>query len=257
MATKTGAHYGNLFKEFTIQHYLEASKLLETRLTRNSVNFDNLNNCTLLDQGCGGGRYTVAWKLLGVSQVTGLDISQIGIEDAKYKTSQLGIEGINWIHGSVLEMPFSEESFDMVYSNGVLHHTSDWQKGIEEQLRVLREGGWGWQYLIEAPGGIFWDTIEILRAILRRVNKSYASRVLTTFGIPPNRIFYMLDHVMVPINTRLTPDQVEECLINAGAKQVSRLNRGTDFDRVEHLYKKIPYATIKFGVGENRYIFTK
>jgi hypothetical protein len=67
----------------------------------------------------------------------------------------------------------------------------------------------------------------------------------------------MLDHVMVPINTRLTPDQVEECLMNAGAKQIRRLNRGTDFDKVEYIYKKIPYAAAKFGVGENRYIFTK
>ncbi len=257
IAEKTGMHYGKLFKEFTLRQYLEAKDLLEARLSRNNITFNNLNSCDVLDQGCGGGRYTVAWKLLGAKSTTGLDISTIGIEDAQLKTEQLDIKDMNWVQGSVLDMPFSDESFDIVYSNGVLHHTNNWQKGIEEQLRVMKIGGVGWQYLIEAPGGIFWDKIEILRAILRKVNKNFAAKVLASMAVPNNRIFYMLDHVMVPINTRLTPDQLESELTKAGAKQIRRLTRGTEFDRVEYLHKAVPFASIKFGVGENRYVFTK
>lgn len=76
-------------------------------------------------------------------------------------------------------------------------------------------------------------------------------------GMPPNRIFYMLDHVMVPINVRLTPKEIGECLDAAGATQIRRLKRGADFDRIEHLYWNKPYADVHFGVGKNRYVFSK
>lgn len=254
----TGQHYGTLFSAFDSKSYFEeAKKLLELRLNRNGISFSDLSKLTVLDQGCGGGRYTTAWKLLGSKACIGIDFSEIGLEDAKKRVSMANIDNVDFVQGSVLEMPFDEDTFDIVYSNGVLHHTEDWKKGISEQLRVLKSGGWGWQYLIEKPGGIFWDQIEILRAILRKVPKPFAQQTLKGLGIPPNRIFYMLDHVMVPINTRITPDELSEELEKNGAIEIVRLNRGADFDRVEHIYQNVPGAKEKFGVGENRFVFKK
>lgn len=254
----TGIHYGKLFKDFDNKSYFEeARKILELRLQRNNIQIENLENLRLLDQGCGGGRYSAAWKLLGVGSVVGLDYSAIGLDDARHRIELAGIENINFDQGSVLNMPYDNETFDIVFSNGVLHHTEDWQKGISEQLRVLKSGGYGWLYLIEKPGGVFWDKIEILRAIMKNVNKEFAQRILKSLNIPSNRIFYMLDHVMVPINTRLTPAQIENELELNGAISIKRLERGTDFDRVEHIYNKISCAKEKFGVGENRYFFRK
>jgi len=254
----TGQHYGNLFKEFDHQSYFEEAKnLLETRLTRNGIQIHNKEKLIVLDQGCGGGRYTVAWKLLGIHKAVGVDFSDIGLQDARARADFAGIENIDFIKASVLDMPFEEESFDIVYSNGVLHHTEDWKKGIAEQLRVMKSGGLGWQYLIENPGGIFWDSIEILRAIMKDVNKKFAQDVLRSLGIPMNRVFYMLDHVMVPINTRLTSEEIVFELEKNGACSIKRLTRGADFDRVEAIYNQVPYAKEKFGVGENRFIFYK
>jgi hypothetical protein len=121
----------------------------------------------------------------------------------------------------------------------------------------MKKGGWGWQYLIEAPGGIFWDKIEILRAIMKNVNKEFAQKILKSLCIPNNRVFYMLDHVMVPINTRITTSELEEELKKNGAINIKRLTRGTDFDRVEAIFNNIPFANEKFGIGEHRYIFNK
>nr|WP_287938027.1 class I SAM-dependent methyltransferase [Algoriphagus sp.] len=256
--TYTGQHYGTLFKAFDQHSYFEeAKRLLSVRLERNQIQLKNLPNAKVLDQGCGGGRYTTAWKLLGAKSCVGLDYSEIGLEDAKNRVKFASIKNIKFVQGSVFEMPFSDETFDIVYSNGVLHHTENWKKGIEEQLRVMKPGAWGWQYLIEKPGGIFWDQIEILRAIMRWVPKPFAQQVMRGLGIPANRIFYMLDHVMVPINTRLTSDELIEQLEKSGAKHIKRLIRGADFDRVEAIYRKVPGAKEKFGAGENRFVFHK
>ena len=255
---RTGRHYGQLFKDFDhISYFEEAKSLLETRLNNNGIRIPNLVNSSILDQGCGGGRYTVAWKLLGAKNCTGIDYSEIGLQDARTRLKHAGISNVKYDKGSVLNMPYQDNSFDIVFSNGVLHHTNDWQKGIAEQLRVLKPGGLGWLYLIENPGGLFWDKIEILRAIMKNVNKDYARKVLKGFNIPHNRIFYMLDHVMVPINTRLKPNQIEDELLRNGAISIERLSRGVKFDRVELIHQEIPFAKEKFGIGENRYIFSK
>jgi ubiquinone/menaquinone biosynthesis C-methylase UbiE len=254
----TGDHYGRLFREFSSTSYWEEpTRLLSLRLTRNAVNFDRLNEMEVLDAGCGGGRYTVAWRLLGTKRAVGVDVSTIGVEDARRRAVEAGIDGVGFEEGSVLELPFRDDSFDIVFSNGVLHHTVDWKAGVAELLRVLRKGGFGWLYLIEKPGGLFWDSIEILRVIMKDEKRHVARWALQALGIPANRIFYMLDHVLVPINIRSTPQEVEDCLIDAGATSIRRLTRGADFDRIERIYQNDSYADLKYGVGENRYVFSK
>jgi hypothetical protein len=117
--------------------------------------------------------------------------------------------------------------------------------------------GQGFLYLIETPGGLYWDVIEILRCVLRKVDFSYARTVFNLLGVPGNRRFFILDHIMAPINIRSTSEQIEGILKDAGSKNIRRLTRGTDFDRIEKIYNKVPYSDIKYGVGENRYFFDK
>lgn len=254
----TGEHYGQLFKAFSSTSYWdEPVRLLRQRLQRNGLAESSFQDKHVLDAGCGGGRYTVAWKLLGAKSATGVDVSPTNISDAQRRADQAGIGGVQFQCGDVLHLPFATSSFDIAFSNGVLHHTTDWKQGLAELLRVLRPGGLGWLYLIENPGGLFWDIIELLRAILKEDSRDTAREVLHALGVPANRIFYMLDHVMVPINVRLTPTEVEDCLSSAGAVSIRRLTRGTDFDRIEHIYRGEPFAKTKYGVGENRYVFSK
>ena len=254
----TGGHYGHLFVAFSDSAFWEEpTRLLRTRLERNGISSFAFDGRRVLDSGCGGGRYTVAWRRLGAGTVTGIDISPLAIDDARARVAATGISGVDFRHGSVLELPFPDRSFDVVFSNGVLHHTVDWVAGIRELVRVLVPGGLGWLYVIESPGGLFWDVVEILRAMMRNEPHDLARNTLRLLGIPANRIYYMLDHVMVPINVRLRPDQVSSALTDAGATQIRRLERGTDVDRIERIFRREPFARDKYGVGENRYVFSR
>lgn len=254
---ETGDHYGNLFKKFDKESYFnEAAELLKTRLEVNNIFPENIQSKIVLDAGCGGGRYSAAWKKLGADKVTGVDFSEVGISSAIDRLSQTDIE-VTYKVEDVLNLSFEDDLFDIVFSNGVLHHSRDLEKGVGDLVRVLKPGGFGWLYLIENPGGYFWDMIEILRVIMKDVINETAREALGILRVPANRIFYILDHIMAPINLRLTDPEISLILEKKGAKDIRRLERGCSFDRVEKIFQKEPFAELKYGVGEHRYIFTK
>ena len=72
--------------------------------------------------------------------MTALDLSR---EHLKHTSRHLTLEGLSTapVYGDAERMPFPDNSFDLVYSFGVLHHTPGTQKAIAEVLRVLRPGG--------------------------------------------------------------------------------------------------------------------
>jgi SAM-dependent methyltransferase len=255
---RTGEYYGHLFAAFSKTSFWdEPLLLLRERLDRNLLSVAELDKKAVLDAGCGGGRYTVAWRKLGARFVVGLDVSAVGVANAASRTRRAGLGGVAFELGDVLALPFPDSTFDVVFSNGVLHHSTDWAAGVFEAVRVLRPEGFGWLYLIESPGGLFADVIDLLRLALRNDSADAAQAALEQLGFPLNRIFYMLDHVKVPVNMRLTPAEVEDGLRRAGAHGIRRLHRGASFDRVERIARGDPYAVEKYGVGENRYVFTK
>jgi ubiquinone/menaquinone biosynthesis C-methylase UbiE len=255
---KTGRHYSRLFGPFNdFSFFEEARNLLDIRFLRNGISKNIIEGKRVLDAGCGGGRYSVALRLLGAGDVIGVDVSSDNTSNASIRVQSAGLTGIKFETANVLELPFPDDYFDFVFSNGVLHHTRNWSAGINELLRVLRPDGHGWLYLIENPGGLFWDSIEVLRVLMKDEASPEIATLLAEGGIPANRIFYMLDHVMVPINIRLTKSEIEEALKSSGAAEIRWLNRGADFDRVEYLFQNRSFAKELYGEGEQRCVFSK
>lgn len=256
-STSTASYYGDLFKDFDFEkYYNETPEILKTRLERNKVYPKDLNAKTVLDVGCGDGKYSLAWKQLGAKEVTGVDFSEKAINIAKDRVRESD-SNINYKIDDALNLSIENNSFDIVYCFGVLHHTSDPKKGISELVRVLKEGGFGWLYLIERPGGFNWDIVEILRLIMKDIDVNYARKVLSLLNVPSKKIFRTLDHVLAPINIRLTEKEIEKILEEAGAKQIKKMKRGTNFDRIEKIYRGEPNSEIKYGVGQNSFVFSK
>jgi 2-polyprenyl-3-methyl-5-hydroxy-6-metoxy-1,4-benzoquinol methylase len=252
----TASHYGALWGGFSPEHYFdEATTLLRTRLERNGFDLSRAPNERVLDIGCGGGRYSVALKRLGFREVVGVDWSTEAIGVANARVAEAKISGVTYQRADVLQLPFADGEFDVVFSNGVLHHTVDCQKGVDEFARVVKPGGRGWLYLYHRPGGLDRLTHYLARLMLKYASHEVCRRYCNSLGLAANRIFFLLDLWLTPIAEGYTPVEMDAMLTSTGKfKSWRRCERGEDRDLVERIYQKEPFAEAKFGVGENRYI---
>jgi SAM-dependent methyltransferase len=88
----------------------------------------------LLDAGCGTGFNLVALGRLGAA--VGIDLSPEAIRFCRER-------GVRAVRGSVLQLPFAAEAFDVVTSFDVIYHdwVADDRAAVSEMARVLRPGG--------------------------------------------------------------------------------------------------------------------
>jgi ubiquinone/menaquinone biosynthesis C-methylase UbiE len=91
-----------------------------------------LNNAKILDAGCGSGTLAKFWKDQGYD-VVGLDISDKSLEITH-------IKGIGCIKGDVTKgFPFRNNTFDLIYSDGLLEHFVDPKPVLGEMFRVSKK----------------------------------------------------------------------------------------------------------------------
>lgn len=96
-------------------------------------------NGKFLEVGCGMGTDALQIAKKGIA-VTAIDLTEAGIHLAKERFS-LYNRSADLRVADAENLPFENTYFDIVYSFGVLHHTPDTQKAINEVYRVLKPGG--------------------------------------------------------------------------------------------------------------------
>ncbi|HKC66119.1 MAG TPA: methyltransferase domain-containing protein, partial [Pyrinomonadaceae bacterium] len=102
-------------------------------------NADSFAGKRILDAGCGTGRHTFHMARLCASEVVAMDFSQ-AIEVAAH--NNLENPNTHFVQADIYHPPFAPDSFDFVYSLGVLHHLPDPEKGFRRLLPLLRAGGY-------------------------------------------------------------------------------------------------------------------
>jgi ubiquinone/menaquinone biosynthesis C-methylase UbiE len=103
------------------------------------VGFKKFAGKTLLEVGCGLGTDLLEFAK-GGALVTGVDLTPQSIELVKKRFAFANIP-VDARVSDAEHLPFDDNSFDVVYSFGVLHHTPNTQQSIDEVFRVLKPGG--------------------------------------------------------------------------------------------------------------------
>ncbi|MBK7183824.1 MAG: class I SAM-dependent methyltransferase [Bacteroidetes bacterium] len=205
----------------------------------------------VLDVGCGSGRWT---KFISskVKFVEAIDPSSAVIQAAKMNDK---VNNVRVTQASVENIPFGDNSFDFVFSLGVLHHIPDTQSAMNACVRKLKPGGYFlvylyynldnrgflFRFLFQLANGlrsfiskmpaklkavvcdiiatlIYFPFAKFALAIKKIAPKSYAKIPLSYYH---DKSFYVmrndsLDRFGTPLEQRFTKEQIHQMMINAG-----------------------------------------
>lgn len=102
--------------------------------------FDEAENKDVLEIGVGMGADHALWARGRPRCLCGIDLTTRALQ---FTGARLASEGLSshLCQADAEALPFSNETFDLIYSWGVLHHSPDTPAAIMELSRVLRSGG--------------------------------------------------------------------------------------------------------------------
>jgi demethylmenaquinone methyltransferase/2-methoxy-6-polyprenyl-1,4-benzoquinol methylase len=125
----------------------------------------------VLDLCCGTGDMTFALRREGPDvQITGADFSHAMLQLASAKSA--GIRRIGWIEADALQLPFPDQSFDLITSAFGFRNLADYDAGLREIYRVLRAGGEFGILEFSEPNGLLGKIYKLyFKSILPRIGK--------------------------------------------------------------------------------------
>ena len=105
-------------------------------LAKTALRPEDLKGKLVLDVGCGMGRFAEVATRFG-ARVVGVDLSAA----AEVAAKNLADREFTAFQADVFALPFAPESFDVIYSIGVLHHTPDCEAAVKALDKYLKPGG--------------------------------------------------------------------------------------------------------------------
>ncbi len=168
-----------------LERYYDMKYAEEERFARHA-DFAGKN---LLEVGCGWGRDLIKYARNGAI-VTAVDLTESGVALARKYLAYRDLKGEVRV-ASAEELPFEDNSFDVVISIGVLMCTPNIQKAVDEIYRVLKPGGeavimlyhkWSWYNLLVRISGIGYETQGIDAPLIATHSRRDVRRLFSKFS---------------------------------------------------------------------------
>lgn len=162
-----GKTWGMTPEDRVLQFYLE------TNTTE-----DSIKGLRILDAGCGNGLLTMELAKRGAI-VVGIDFSK-SVWSASCKLKH---PNLLFVRGDLQKPPFSTETFDIIISNGVLHHTQNTRNTFVEVSKLVKQGGKFYVWLYRRPFtiyfGLFMRITDGMRLIISNL-PTFLQKILVT-----------------------------------------------------------------------------
>jgi ubiquinone/menaquinone biosynthesis C-methylase UbiE len=216
----------------------------------NNKNF--LNGKTILDSGCGPGRYMESLSRFKPKELIGIDSGKDIIDSNKKRFKRF--KNMKFIKSKFDKLYFKDESIDLIVSAGVLHHTNtSIASMIRDHSRVIKKGGHFFVF-IAGSGGQELDLWRFCRRVMIDVNMEYAFKRLSNL-ISPLRMQGILDHSYGEYKS--TSRKSFEKMLKKSFSKVSKVDGVEGADVTPKTFKGDKYFNLRFGSGNLRYLCQK
>jgi SAM-dependent methyltransferase len=104
------------------------------------IDFNSLKNKRVLEIGVGNGSHA---QLLATfaGEFTGIDLTDYGVKSTSERMKCFGLNTANILQMNAEDLQFESDSFDFIWSWGVIHHSANPREILKEIRRVLKPGG--------------------------------------------------------------------------------------------------------------------
>jgi pseudaminic acid biosynthesis-associated methylase len=144
-----GGEFGSQYSERNLFDAPELDKIYQAKygVTRSVLNEDFLKDiprsASILEVGCNHGNQLILLHQMGFENLNGVEIHKEVV-----KSAQSRVPWAKLTEGSVLNIPFREASFDLVFTSGLLIHIApqDISVAMDEIFRCAKDWIWGLEY---------------------------------------------------------------------------------------------------------------
>lgn len=129
-------------EKYTLEYFEDLEKLRYSMQPEiiTFAKFDEGKNKKILEVGVGAGTDFLQWVRAGAIAY-GIDLTEEAIEHVKHRLKLYRLQAEQFDIADSEHLPFNDNTFDIVYSWGVIHHTPDTQKALHEIIRVCKPKG--------------------------------------------------------------------------------------------------------------------
>ena len=152
-------------------------------LLESDVQVDWCRGKLFLDAGCGNGQLSEGLAELGAT-VVALDYSTSVLTAEKNRKSS----DVHFVQGDLQTPPFGKDTFDLVISNGVLHHTPNTYKTFIEVSKLVKPGGRFYLWLYRKSEKffrryLFYPAFELTRTVVSRIPKNPQTLIVKAYAL--------------------------------------------------------------------------
>lgn len=184
----------------------------------------HISETKILDVACGTGDCSIEAVKQGAKQVIGIDISDEMLKIATHKAEKKLLSNkLQFISGSALQIPFDNQSFDVVMVAFGVRNFANLEKGLKEIYRVLRKNGIVVILEFSMPTNVFFGWIY----------RIYFYHILPFFGgvISGNKKAYQ--YLAQSVTAFPQRDEFLKILSNCGFQSVKKIKLSCG---IAHLY---------------------
>ena len=195
-------------KKWLIEKYLAGNlKLLDKWLPERAA---------ILDAGCGSGFSSLLLfgEKINNVEYLGVDISE-AVDTAVVRFREKQIKG-EFLQADLSDLPFSKPTFDLIFSEGVLHHTDNPEGSFKSLSKLIKRGGRFLFYVYRKKSPIREFADDYIRDYLRNFNDDDAWKKL----MPITKLGKALGDLKATVNI---PEAIPYLGIPSGKTDVQRL----------------------------------